>query len=114
MRDVKKIKFKEVEYEINVDQLPGIPEVIAEYLMSNRVTVLLEGRYQVDGGNPDAGDQPAWRLLDWKILTVSLDGQVLDHDERVPSDFPMAIVINSTYSRHTREYLEARPPELYE
>jgi hypothetical protein len=114
MRDVKKIKFKEVEYEINVDQLPGIPEVIAEYLMSNRVTVLLEGRYQVDGGNPDAGDQPAWRLLDWKILTVSLDGQVLDHDERVPSDFPMALVINSTFSRHTREYLEARPPELYE
>jgi hypothetical protein len=114
MRDVKKIKFKEVEYEINVDQLQGIPEVIAEYLMSNRVTVLLEGRYQVDGGNPDAGDQPAWRLLDWKILTVSLDGQVLDHDERVPSDFPMALVINSTYSRHTREYLEARPPEMYE
>jgi hypothetical protein len=114
MRDVKKIKFKEVEYEINVDQLPEIPEVIAEYLMSNRVTVLLEGRYQVDGGNPDAGDQPAWRLLDWKILTVSLDGQVLDHDERVPSDFPMALVINSTYSRHTREYLEARPPEMYE
>jgi hypothetical protein len=114
MRDVKKIKFKEVEYEINVDQLPGIPEVIAEYLMSNRVTVLLEGRYQVDGGNPDAGDQPAWRLLDWKILTVSLDGQVLDHDERVPSDFPMALVINSTFSRHTREYLEARPPEMYE
>jgi len=114
MRDVKKIKFKEVEYEINVDQLQGIPEVIAEYLMSNRVTVLLEGRYQVDGGNPDAGDQPAWRLLDWKILTVSLDGQVLDHDERVPSDFPMALVINSTYSRYTREYLEARPPEMYE
>ena len=114
MRDVKKIKFKEVEYEINVDQLQGIPEVIAEYLMSNRVTVLLEGRYQVDGGNPDAGDQPAWRLLDWKILTVSLDGVVLDHDERVPSDFPMALVINSTYSRHTREYLEARPPEMYE
>jgi hypothetical protein len=114
MRDVKKIKFKEVEYEINVDQLPGIPEVIAEYLMSHAVTVLLEGRYQVDGGNPDAGDQPAWRLLDWKILTVSLDGQVLDHDERVPSDFPMALVINSTYSRHTREYLEARPPEMYE
>jgi hypothetical protein len=53
-------------------------------------------------------------LLDWKILTVSLDGQVLDHDERVPSDFPMALVINSTYSRHTREYLEARPPEMYE
>jgi hypothetical protein len=114
MRDVKKIKFKEVEYEINVDQLQGIPEVIAEYLMSNRVTILLEGRYQVDGGNPDAGDQPAWRLLDWKILTVSLDNVVLDHDERVPSDFPMALVINSTYSRHTREYLEARPPEMYE
>jgi hypothetical protein len=53
-------------------------------------------------------------LLDWKILTVSLDGQVLDHDQRVPSDFPMAVVINSTFSRHTREYLEARPPELYE
>jgi len=26
----------------------------------------------------------------------------------------MAVVINSTFSRHTREYLEARPPELYE
>ena len=114
MLDTKKIRKREVEYDINVDQLQGIPEVIAEYLMSNRVTVLLEGRYQVDGGNPDAGDQPAWRLLDWKILTVSLDGQVLDHDERVPSDFPMALVINSTYSRHTREYLEARPPEMYE
>jgi len=114
MLDTKKIRKREVEYDINVDQLPGIPEVIAEYLMSHAVTVLLEGRYQVDGGNPDAGDQPAWRLLDWKILTVSLDGQVLDHDERVPSDFPIGIVINSTYSRHTREYLEARPPEMYE
>ena len=114
MLDTKKIRKREVEYDINVDQLPGIPEVIAEYLMCHAVTVLLEGRYQVDGGNPDEGDQPAWRLLDWKILTVSLDGQVLDHDERVPSDFPMALVINSTYSRHTREYLEARPPEMYE
>jgi hypothetical protein len=53
-------------------------------------------------------------LLDWKILTVSLDGQVLDHDQRVPSDVPRAVVINSTFSRHTREYLEARPPEMYE
>ena len=114
MRDVKKIKFKEVEYEINVDQLPGIPEVIAEYLMSNRVTVHIEGRYQVDGGNPDAGDQPAWRLLDWKIMAVALDGLVFDNNNPVPSEFPMALVINSTYSRHTREYLEARPPEMYE
>tara|TARA_R110000868_G_C10580508_1_gene738584 strand:+ start:182 stop:523 length:342 start_codon:yes stop_codon:yes gene_type:complete len=111
MLDVKRIKYHEVEYEINVDQLPGLPEVIAEYLMAHAVTVLLEGRYQVDGGCPEMGDSIAWRLLDWKVLSVSLDGQVLDHDERVPSDFPMAIVINSTYSRHTREYLEARPPE---
>jgi len=114
MRDMKKIKFKEISYDLNVDQLQGIPEVVAEYLMSHVVTIHLEGRYQVDGGNPDAGDQPAWRLLDWKILTLSLDGQILDHDERVPSDFPIGIVINSTYSRHTREYLEARPPKMYE
>jgi hypothetical protein len=114
MLDTKKIRKREVEYEIDASQLMGIPEVVAEYLMSHSVTVLLEGRYQVDGGCAEMGDRPAWRLLDWKILTVSLDGQVLDHDQRVPSDFPMAVVINSTFSRHTREYLEARPPELYE
>ncbi len=109
MNDDRRIHKHEVEYEIDASHLQ-VPEVVAEYLMSHSVTVLLEGRYQVDGGCAEMGDRPAWRVLDWKVLSVSLDGQILDHDERVPSDFPMAIVINSTYSRRVREHLEAHPP----
>ncbi len=113
MLDTKKIRKREVEYDINVDQLPGIPEVIAEYLMCHAVTVLLEGRYQVDGGNPDAGDQPAWRLLDWKILTVSLDGQVHDHDgTRSSSTAPTRAIPGSTLRRDRRRCTSEIPIRL--
>ena len=83
----------------------------AEYLSEHVVTATLEVHWeQHDDGRYN--NVYGWVLISWKILTVSLDGQILDHDERVPSDFPMVEIRAALEDAEpVRKYIANRPPE---
>lgn len=113
--DLRGIMVSEMEYAVMCDLFPDDPD-LAEYLVSNDVTAHLKLRWQrtederfTQHGEVSFGFH--WRLLDWDVQSVSLNGVHLRTEADVPTDLPLQKVVNAVFCSRVRQQLEAKGPK---
>jgi hypothetical protein len=77
---------------------------VAEFVGSHDLYAILKARWQA------TVDANRYRLLDWEVTGLVLDGRQLLSDADLPPDFPMQQIVNALYRREVRELLESHGP----
>jgi hypothetical protein len=88
---------------------------IADYVASNDITLTVSARwieeeYELHSTWGSLTKLRRYRLSDWTILSVNLNGVLLT-DSNMPSAFPMQAVIQAMDGKPIREQLESLGPK---
>lgn len=104
--DRRGILVMEQDFPIHTSLLPNDPAA-AEYAGSHDITAILRVRWQWQITEPAS----RYRLVDWSVVGLTMNGHALQSDADIPSDFPMQQIVNALHRREVRELLESNGPK---
>ena len=85
---------------------------VRDYLTEHYVDVVVLADWEgADLVRDNLTGLPPWRLKDWEIVTIKVDGFELNTQDAVPDDFPMQGIIRVANSPAVRQDLERQGPK---
>ena len=85
---------------------------VRDYLTEHYVDVVVLAEWEgADQVRSNLTGPPPWKLKDWQIVTIKVDGFELNTQDAVPDDFPMQGIIWVANSPATRRELERMGPK---